>query len=153
MILNHVRVLRTEVIQDSRSALVQSISARISPTVRAIANTVVSSSYPSGATVEVMVQEVIALLRPAVYAQIEAAASSHSWLSSQAAQDELYALVVAQLRTLVESEVRILVSSYTTTTTVVTENNANIKSIFGVGGVNSVKVHTPEYNYAYMTDK
>ncbi len=104
-----------------------------------------------------MAQEVFALLRPAILRQVEASVSANaSWLSSQSAQDELVALVIAQLRSLVVSEVRAQVNAFTattTTTTVVSSGGGAIRNIFGMGGANNVKVATPEYQYQYQSDR
>ncbi len=159
VIADYVVVIRGDLAQQSQSSLARSIATRVSPTVRALARTVVSSSYGSGssASVDAMAQEVFALLRPAILRQVESSVSANaSWLSSQSAQDELVALVIAQLRSLVVSEVRAQVNAFTattTTTTVVSSGGGAIRNIFGMGGANNVKVATPEYQYQYQSDR
>lgn len=59
-------VLRSRQTVD-KAALVTSVASRVTPTVRAAAARVVSVSYPAGASVEAMVQEVVEVLTPGIY--------------------------------------------------------------------------------------
>ncbi len=70
IVLQEINVVRSRLLVDqenSKAALVQTIATRVSPTIRAFARTVVSQSYPAGATEDEMVQELIVLLQPAIY--------------------------------------------------------------------------------------
>jgi len=143
---------RVEVHREQRGQLITSVVRRVTPTIDAFARDAVRTAG-NGAVAGDFVQLVIQRLRPAVTRIVEASSSRYAFLTTASARQQIVDAILVRLQPIVLSELQQILATRTTTTTttVVTTGGEStaLKSIFGLGGVNNVRVDTPSYNYAY----